>query len=58
MTKSLIALISAATLAFSMAALAQDNDEAASREEFRSIDQDVQSLKKEVSGSKQGSFPA
>lgn len=48
MTKSLIALISAATLAFSMAALAQDNDEAASREEFRSIDQDVQSLKKEV----------
>lgn len=48
MTKSLIALITAATLAFSMAAFAQDNDEAQSREEFRSIDQDVQSLKKEV----------
>ena len=48
MTKTLIALIGAATLALSMATLAQDNDEAESRDEFRSIDQDVQNLKKEV----------
>ena len=48
MTKTIIALIGAATLALSMAALAQDNDEAESRDEFRSIDQDVQDLKKEV----------
>ena len=48
MTKTIIALIGAVTLALSMAALAQDNDEAESRDEFRSIDQDVQNLKKEV----------
>lgn len=48
MTKTIIALIGAATLALSMATLAQDNDEAESRDEFRSIDQDVQNLKKEV----------
>lgn len=48
MTKTIIALIGAATLAFSMAVLAQDNDEAESRDAFRSIDQDVQNLKKEV----------
>ena len=48
MTKTIIALIGAATLALSLAALAQDNDEAESRDEFRSIDQDVQNLKKEV----------
>jgi len=47
-TKTIIALIGAATLALSMATLAQDNDEAESRDEFRSIDQDVQNLKKEV----------
>jgi hypothetical protein len=47
-TKTIIALIGAATLAFSMAVLAQDNDEAESRDAFRSIDQDVQNLKKEV----------
>jgi len=47
-TKTLINLIAAAALAFSMATVAQDSEETASREEFRSIDQDVQSLKKEV----------
>ncbi len=48
MTKTLISLIVAATLAFSMTTVAQDSSDAESREEFRSIDKDVQALKKEV----------
>ena len=48
MTKRLTSLIVAALLVFSMAAVAQDSDETESRQELRSIDQDVQSLKKEV----------
>lgn len=48
MTKKLTSLIVAALLVFSMATVAQDNDETESRQELRSIDQDVQSLKKEV----------
>jgi len=47
-TKTLISLIAAATLAFSMTTVAQDSSDAESREEFRSIDKDVQSLKKDV----------
>jgi hypothetical protein len=45
-TKTLISLIAALTLTFSVNSLAQDDD--AEREEFRGIDQDVQALKKEV----------
>ena len=48
MTKTLISLVALAALTFSVAAAAQDSDEAESREEFRSLDQDVQTLKKEV----------
>ena len=48
MTKTLISLIAVAALAFSLTAAAQDNEEAESRQEFRSIDTDVQTLKKEV----------
>ena len=48
MTKTLISLIAAATLAFSMTTVAQDSSDAESREAFRSIDKDVQTLKKEV----------
>ncbi len=48
MTKTLISLIAVAALAFSITAAAQDNEEAESRQEFRSIDKDVQTLKKEV----------
>jgi len=47
-TKTFITLIAAATLAFSMVTVAQDSEDTAAREEFRNIDQDVQSLKKEV----------
>jgi hypothetical protein len=47
-TKTLISLIAAATLAFSMTSVAQDSSDADSREEFRSIDKDVQTLKKDV----------
>jgi hypothetical protein len=47
-TKTLISLIAVATLAFSVTTAAQDNKDAESREEFRSIDKDVQTLKKEV----------
>ncbi len=47
MTKSLISVLVAAMLLFAPAGFAQ-NDEAQAREEFRSIDQDVQDLKKEV----------
>lgn len=48
MTKTLISLIAVVTLAFSVTVVAQDRQEVESRDEFRSIDQDVQSLKKEV----------
>ena len=48
MTKTLISLIAAATLAFSVNTVAQDGEESGDREEFRSLDQDVQTLKKEV----------
>jgi len=47
-TKTLISLIAVAALAFSLTTVAEENAEAESREEFRSIDKDVQSLKKEV----------
>ncbi len=47
MTKTLISLVSVLALAFSFATLAQDGDDP-EREDFRSIDQDVQNLKKEV----------
>jgi hypothetical protein len=47
-TKTLISLIAVVTLAFSVTVVAQDRQEVESRDEFRSIDQDVQSLKKEV----------
>jgi len=47
-TKTLINLIAVVTLAFSVTVVAQDSQEAESRDEFRSIDRDVQSLKKEV----------
>jgi hypothetical protein len=46
--KTIIKLIAVATLIFSVSTAAQDGAEADSREEFRSIDQDVQALKKEV----------
>ncbi len=48
MTKTLISLITVLTLALSTVTVAQDGDEAESREAFRSIDRDVQTLKKEV----------
>ena len=48
MTKTLIGLIAVATLAFSLSTVADEAAEAESRQKFRSIDQDVQSLKKEV----------
>jgi hypothetical protein len=46
--KTIISLIVLVTLSFSVATVAQESEEADSREEFRSIDQDVQTLKKEV----------
>ena len=48
MTKTLINLMAIAALAFSVTSVAQDRDEAASRDEFRSLDMEVQTLKKEV----------
>lgn len=48
MVKKIISLVAVAALVFSVAATAQDSEEADARAEFRSIDQDVQSLKKEV----------
>ena len=48
MAKTIIKLIAVATLIFSVSTAAQDGAEADSRVEFRSIDQDVQALKKEV----------
>jgi len=46
--KSLMGLITVASLAISITAVAQDGAKAESREEFRSLDRDVQSLKKDV----------
>ena len=48
MTKTLISLIAVAALAFSLTTVAEENAESESREQFRSIDKDVQSMKKEV----------
>lgn len=48
MTKTLINLMAIAALAISATSVAQDGDEAASRDEFRSLDMEVQTLKKEV----------
>jgi len=46
--KKLIGLIAIAALGMSIIAVAQDAAEPESREEFRSLDEDVQTLKKEV----------
>jgi hypothetical protein len=46
-TKTLISLVSVLALTLSFSTLAQDSEDA-EREDFRSIDQDVQTLKKEV----------
>jgi hypothetical protein len=46
-TKTLISLVSVLALTLSFSTLAQDSADA-EREDFRSIDQDVQTLKKEV----------
>ena len=48
MTKFLISLIAIAGFAFSVTAAAQDGAEAKSAEAFRSLDREVQTLKKEV----------
>ena len=48
MVKTIISLIALATLSFSVATVAQDSDDAGPGEEFRSIDQEVQMLKKDV----------
>lgn len=48
MTRIFISLIAVASLAFSVTTAAQDGAGAKSREEFRSLDQEVQTLKKEV----------
>jgi hypothetical protein len=47
-TKILINLVATATLTFCLAAAAQDATESGSHQQFRSLDQDVQMLKKEV----------
>jgi len=48
-TKTLISLLAAVLLSFSVASVAQDAaEETASREKFRALDEDVQALKKEV----------
>jgi hypothetical protein len=47
-TKTGISLIAALMLVFSMTTSARDTEDSTSREEFRSIDRDVQTLKKEV----------
>jgi len=47
-TKTLINLMAIAALAISATSVAQDGDEADSRDEFRSLDMEVQTLKKEV----------
>lgn len=48
MTKTLIGLVAAAIFTFCTAAAAQDVTESESHQQFRSLDQDVQILKKEV----------
>ena len=48
MTKTIFNLVALATLAFSVATVAQDFFESPSREEFRGLDQDVQNLKEQV----------
>ncbi len=48
MTKTLISLIAVAALAFSATTVAQEAADAGSSEQFRGLDQDVQTLKKEV----------
>ncbi len=48
MTKTLITLVATMMLIFSVGAVAQEAEETQSREEFRSLDTDVQALKKEV----------
>lgn len=48
MSKTLIGLLAIATLALGATAVAEDGAESNSGEPFRSIDQDVQTLKKEV----------
>jgi len=47
-TKTFISLVAIVTLAFSVASVAQDARESASREEFKNLDRAVQTLKKEV----------
>jgi hypothetical protein len=47
-TKKFLSLVAMLALACSVVAVAQDAGEAESRGEFRSLDQDVQTLKKEV----------
>jgi hypothetical protein len=47
-TKTLISLIAVAALAFSATTVAQEAADAGSSEQFRGLDQDVQTLKKEV----------
>ena len=46
MAKTIISLIALVTLSFSVVTVAQDSDDSGSEEEFRSIDQEVQMLKK------------
>jgi len=46
--KTTTSLIAVVLLIFSVSTAAEDSEEAGSRDEFRSIDQDVQALKKEV----------
>jgi hypothetical protein len=46
--KTTTSLIAVVLLIFSVSTAAEDSEEARSRDEFRSIDQDVQALKKEV----------
>lgn len=48
MAKTIFNLMATLILAFSLTTVAEDSGEAKSRNEFRSLDQDVQSLKKEV----------
>ena len=48
MAKTIISLMAAVMLCFGVSTAAQDFDETESRDAFRSIDQDVQALKKEV----------
>ncbi len=48
MVKTTTSLIAVVLLIFSVSTAAEDSEEASSRDEFRSIDQDVQALKKEV----------